>query len=154
MLLKRNTLRKVLSADDLKLIAQAIGEAEMRTAGEIRVSIHERRHRRERKVPLHELALQEFHRLGMQNTRDRTGILIYILFSERKFHIVADEGIHKVVAEGTWNRIADKMSLRFRAGEFREGIIDGVKHVGEVLAAHVPRRPDDTNELPDTVQIG
>ena len=153
MLLRTNPLRKVLSQRDLDDIAHAIRRAESRTAGEIRVSIHMHRHRRERGLSLQELALHEFHRLGMEKTRDRTGVLLYLLFAERQFHIAADEGIHKRVEDGTWDRIAEEMSRNFHGGRFRDGIIHGVRSVGEVLSAHVPRRPDDTNELPDKVNV-
>ena len=51
------------------------------------------------------------------------------------------------------DRIAEEMSRNFHEGRFRDGIIHGVRRVGEVLAAHVPRRPDDTNELPDKVNV-
>jgi len=42
----------------------------------------------------------------------------------------------------------------FRRGEFTEGIVQGVQRAGDLLAAHFPRRPDDTNERPDRVERG
>ena len=133
-------------------VAAAIARVEGRTAGEIRVAIRHSRHRKERGLAIHEIALGEFHRLGMEKTDRRTGILILILVSERKFHIVADEGIHQFVAEGTWDRIAAQMSGKFREGRFAAGIIEAVEAAGEELARHVPREAGDArNELSDDI---
>ena len=44
----------------------------------------------------------------------------------------------------------------FREGRFTEGIVAGVRALGDELARHFPRRPGETdrNELPDTVSRG
>jgi putative membrane protein len=77
--------------------------------------------------------------------------LIFILFSEKKFHIVADEGIHTKVQEGTWDGIAAVMSSHFTKGNFRSGIIEAVTSVGDILSNHFPRKAGDTNELSNDV---
>lgn len=143
--------KKYLSEDDLKAISGAIAAAELSTCGEIRVVVRHRRRWGERKLSLHDLALKEFSDLGMQTTKDRTGVLIFILFSERKFHIVADKGIHTKVEEGTWSGIAASMSSHFTQGNFRSGIIEAVKSVGETLSQYFPRAAGDTNELSNDV---
>lgn len=144
-------LRKYLGEEDIKAVTAKIAGVENQTSGEIRVSIRHRRQWRERKHSLHELALAEFTRLGMQRTIDRTGVLILLLMSERKFHIIADEGIHTKVAEGTWDSIAGGMSSQFKEGRFAQGICDAVEAVGNELRKHFPRKPDDRNELPNEV---
>jgi putative membrane protein len=45
------------------------------------------------------------------------------------------------------------MTSAFKNGSFTDGVIDAVRAVGAILKEHVPRRPDDTNELPDTVRV-
>ncbi len=146
-------LRRYFSDDDLRKIADAIGEAERATIGEIRVAIRQRRHWRERKLSLHDLTVQEFHRMGMQNTAERSGVLILLLINERKFHIVADQGIHAKVADGTWDSVAAGMSAHFRAGHFRDGIVSSVQTVGGILAEHFPRGDKTGNELSNEVEI-
>lgn len=142
---------RYFSKKDLQKISEAIAAAEGSTNGELRVVIRHRRHWKERKQSLHELALGEFYRLGMQNTRDRTGVLILLLLSDRKFQIIADEGIHRRVQDGTWDEIASQITSHFKRGNFLVGIVEAVKQVGAVLQVHFPRRPDDRNELPDNV---
>jgi len=151
--MSKGFLKKYLSQADLERIAARIGEVEREVSGEIRVSIRHRRHWRERKMSMHELAIHEFHRLKMHDTNERNGILILLLFNERKFHIVADEGIHKKVEDGTWDRIAGSMSSHFKRGNFCDGICDAVAAVGRVLQRHFPRKTDHGNELPDEVDV-
>lgn len=132
-------------------LSAVITEAEKKTSGEIRVVIRHRRHLKERKLSLHDLALSEFYRLGMEKTRDKTGVLIFLLISERKFHIVADEGIHTKVTEGTWDRIAENMTHHFKSGKFFDGIVKAINSVAGELSKHFPRKSDDTDELPNEV---
>ena len=139
------------SKDDLKTLSAAIAEAEKKTSGQIRVVVRHGKHWNEKRLSLHQLALKEFHRLGMQHTRNRTGVLLLLLFSERKFHIIADEGIHKKVDDGTWGRIAEVISAHFKEGRYVQGITDAVTAVGTELAKHFPHSAGDTNELPTDV---
>lgn len=143
--------KKYLSDEELKSLSAVISEAEKSTSGEIRVVVRHRRHWNERSLSLHELALLEFSKLGMEKTKDRTGVLILLLLSERAFQIIADEGIHKKVEDGTWDRIAGRMSLHFKEGKFSDGIAEAVKAVGEILSKHFPRTRDDRNELSNQV---
>ncbi len=49
----------------------------------------------------------------MNETRDKTGILIYILLASRRFYIVADEGINSKVEQKTWDDIRSEMENQF-----------------------------------------
>lgn len=143
--------KKILTKDDLRTLTAVIAEAEKATSGEIRVVVRHRRLWGEKKLALHDLALKEFHRLGMHKTHGGTGVLILLLLSERKFHIVADAGIHSKVEDGTWDRIAARMSAHFGEGKFVHGLSEAIRSVGKTLAEHFPRRAGDKNELPDEI---
>lgn len=143
--------KSILTSYDREAIRKAIAEAESRTAGEIRVSVRERRSRRERNDSIEHLAHHEFHALGMHHTAGRTGVLIYLLLSDRTLRIVADEGIHRHVDSQAWQTIADTITSQFRGGNYRNGLVEGVQAVGAVLARFVPRTAGDRNELPNDV---
>jgi uncharacterized membrane protein len=143
--------KKILSREELQTLAAEIGKMEQSTTGEVRVVLRHHRHITERKRPLHEIALGEFRRLGMHHTKDRTGVLIFLLISERKFHIVADEGIHKKVEEGAWDSVAAAMSAHFKGGNFGQGISEAIRAVGMILATHFPRTAEKGNELPNDI---
>jgi uncharacterized membrane protein len=149
----KNLVKKLFTKEDLAAIAAAISEAEKTTAGEIRVSIRQKRRWRERKLSIEEMARREFHDLGMTKTKDHTGILIFLLMDERKFFILADGGIHTKVEETTWTKIAEEMSSHFSKKKFHQGLIHGVQAVGRVLSRFFPRKANDTNELPNDVHV-
>jgi uncharacterized membrane protein len=132
---------KFLTKDDLQFLSDRIAGVEKKTSGEIRVVVRHRRRWNERSLTLHDLALGEFRQLGMEATPNRTGVLILLLLSERAFHIIADEGIHAKVQDGTWDEIASEMKTHFANGSFREGISSAIDRAGEVLAEHFP--PDE-----------
>ena len=149
----KNLVKQMFTKEDLVAIASAIGEAEKTAAGEIRVSIRQKRKWRERKRTIEEIARQEFHLLGMTKTKDRTGILIFLLLEDKRFFILADNGIHTKVEDGTWDKIAKEMSNHFSQKNFRIGIVHGVHSVGMELSKFFPRKADDTNELPNEVHV-
>ena len=139
--------------DDLKKIAEACGQAEEQTAGEVRVSIFSKRLRKLKKLALEELALDEFYRLGMDKTRDKTGILLLIILAERKFRILADTGINAKVEQQTWDELAGKLSGSFKNGNYLDGVTESVLRMGAILAKHFPIKADDTNELSNEVSV-
>jgi uncharacterized membrane protein len=147
-------VKKFLPEEDLHAIARFIGEQEHATSGQIRVSIRQRRGRKERGLSIEELARKEFHALGMTKTAERTGVLIFLLLEDRKFHILADEGIHGKVGEETWQTIANEMARHFSEKKFREGILHGVRAVASELSKHFPHKPGTNDELPNAVHIG
>src|SRR5512142_2508936 len=122
--------RQHLSREEIGRISAAIAAVESKTPGEIRVSRFRRRRWGERKLTLRDLALGEFQRLGMHKTRERTGVLILLLLAERKFQIIADEGIHARVPDGLWDRLAAQTSEHFKGGRFADGLAELIAAVG------------------------
>jgi uncharacterized membrane protein len=141
-------VRKFLSDDDLAAIAHAVREAEGRTSAEIRVHLDHRC-----KEDALQKAVVVFERLGMHRTADRHGVLIYVAVTDRKLAVIGDRGIHERVGEGYWRRVVAAVTDHFRNERPREGFVHAVGDVGEMLARHFPRRPDDQNELSDQVSI-
>lgn len=130
-------------------IEQAIKEAELDTSGEIRVHV-------ESKCTLDPLqrAVYVFNYLKMYNTAARNGVLIYVAVESRKFAIIGDAGINKVVPDNFWNSIKEKMGEAFSQGRYVEGLAQAVKEAGESLKQYFPYRTDDINEQPDEISFG
>jgi len=128
-------------------IVAAIAEAEKRTSGEIRVFIS----RKPAPDALKE-AEQHFTRLGMNATRERNGVLIYVAPETRSFAVVGDSGIHQRCGSEFWGRLVEEMGACFRHEQFTEGLAAAINTVAGLLATHFPRASDDRNELPDTVE--
>jgi uncharacterized membrane protein len=141
------------SDDDFLRISNKITESEKTTSGEIRVAIKECKHFLDRRKDIRRLAEKEFHKLNMHATRDKTGILLYLLLNEKQFYILADKGIHDKVGENTWHKMRDEIQSRFKEGNFCNGILWGIDRVGKILTEHFPIKEDDTNELSNEVVI-
>jgi uncharacterized membrane protein len=146
-----NLVKKFLSKQDLKAVADAIAESEKRTSGEIRVAIRQKRSKKEQTYSVEQLARHEFVHLGMVKTEQRTGVLIFILLDAREFFVLADEHINQKVGATTWQSIAQAMSANFGRNEFRQGLLTAVRSVGDHLAMHFPVKAGDKNELSNEV---
>ncbi len=151
--MKTPLIYKFLNDDELLRISNKIKAEEKKTAGEICVSIKERRSFLQRNNPVRKLAEEEFYKLGIDKTRDKTGIIIFFLLEAREFYILADEGINKKVPERTWDNIKDEMQEHFFEGRFSEGIIHGIDRVGKILTEHFPVKSDDKNEISNKVVL-
>ena len=143
------TRRKLLRVIDQEKVKAAIRKAEHQTSGEICVSV----------APLfwgniEKAADKAFTRMGMTRTRERNGVLFFVVPSRRKFVVLGDRGIHEKVGQEFWNRIAAGVSEKFREGDFTGGLVKGIEEVGQQLATHFPYLPTDKDELSDEVDFG
>lgn len=146
-------LGKYFSKKDLEAITKACSKVEEHTSGEIRVSVYSKCPSEMKDKNIMDIALAEFYRLGMEKTRDRTGILLFILLGRRQFQILADEGINAKVDQSVWDEIALSLSQSFKKSEYWKGVVQVVEKMGDILSEHFPRKPDDTNELTDEVSV-
>jgi uncharacterized membrane protein len=133
---------------DQDRIVEAIVAAEGMTSGEIRVHIQPKAHGEIRSV-----AERTFERLGMTKTELRNGVLLFIACEEQHFTILGDHGIDEKVPAGFWDEIAAKLTIRFKAGEFTDGIVDAIHSAGEELRHYFPRAEGDVNELTNDINI-
>lgn len=150
--MNENLIYHFFTDDDFLRISEAISLNEKATAGEIRVAIKDDLPLLSKK-DIRKLAEEEFFRLGMNNTRDKTGILIYVNLLLRQFYILADSGINEKVDQATWDKIRDEIQNEFKLGHYTEGIIFGINEVGKILSSNFPIKPDDVNELTNKVEF-
>lgn len=140
--------RKFFTTEQQHKIVEAIRQAETNTSGEIRVHIEN--HCR---GDIMDRSAMVFNILKMNETAERNGVLIYLAIKDKKFSIIGDEGINKMVEHDFWNDVKDMMAGHFRNGDFTEGIIQGVLRVGEKLKTFFPHKSDDINELSDDISF-
>ena len=137
-----------ISAVDQDRVVKAICTAEEMTSGEIRVHIQPKAHGEIRNV-----AERTFERLGMTKTDLRNGVLLFIASEEHRFVILGDRGIDEKVPAGFWDDIAAKLTIRFKHGEFTDGIVEAIHSAGEELRHYFPRSHADVNELTNEINI-
>ena len=137
---------KLIDHDRIK---SAISAAEMQTSGEIRVHIQPTT----RGADIRTLAEKTFERLGMTKTGLRNGVLLFIACEEQRFTILGDKGINERAPAGFWDEIAARLTIRFKAGEFTDGIVEAIHSAGEELKADFPRAHADVNELTNDISV-
>jgi putative membrane protein len=97
------------------------------------------------------LAREQFHALGLNRTRGRTGILLFVSIAERYVEILADRGIDEKVPPGTWKEIVAAFTRQVRERKIADGFVGALTACGALLIAYFPRADDDQNELPDVL---
>lgn len=140
----------ILSAADERDIAQAIGDAEKGTRGEVRVHV-------ERSCPDGDAvarAKQMFAALGMHETEDDTGVLLYVAWGDRVAAVWAGSGIHAAAKEGFWDDIVGELAYGFSHKEGGRAIVRAVRRIGNLLRKHAPGEDHAGDELPNELSIG
>ncbi len=149
----KKLIHNYLNDDEFLRISNKIKDIEKITAGELVVSIKEKRKLIEKKLPLRSLAEKEFVKAGITKTKDATGILIFLVLTSKEFYILAGKNINEKVEQNTWDVIAKSMNEHFVDGNFCKGILEGIAECGNILSAHFPILPNDVNELSNEVRI-
>jgi uncharacterized membrane protein len=136
----------LFSDSEQELIRKAIEAAEKNTSGEIRVSAE----KRSSEDPL-DRAANYFQKIGMDKTALRNGVLIYIATEDKKFAIIGDSGINRVVPHDFWDTTKNAMLEQFKTGNLVQGLVTGISMAGEKLKEYFPYTDGDKNELSDDI---
>jgi putative membrane protein len=88
------------------------------------------------------------------NTKERTGILIFISFFEQEVIVMADKGISKVVDQKEWDALVRLIIDGIRRDKVVDGLAAAIKRSGEILLEKgFLRAEDDINELGDDLRV-
>jgi uncharacterized membrane protein len=139
--------REFLSKLEHDRLVHAIREAESKTSGEIRVYVQRGKLNADPLI----LAQKQFQKLRMNKTQERNAVLIFVAPRAQKFAVVGDKAIHEKCGDEFWQRIVEGMRAHFQNEKFSHALVEAIKEIGEVLAAHFPRRSAPANELPDDI---
>ena len=130
-------------------VVEAIRLAEENTSGEIRVHLE-----KETSIAPIKRAVEVFHKLKMENTKDKNGVLIYVAVKSKQFAICGDKGINEKVPSDFWNSTKDVMLNHFKNGNNKQALVDGILKAGEQLKSYFPHQDDDVNELSNEISKG
>lgn len=88
------------------------------------------------------------------NTRQRTGILLFVSFFEREVIVLADKGISKVVEQKEWDQLVRVIIENIQKDKLVEGMEAAIQRCGEILLEKgFVIAPDDINELGDDLRV-
>jgi len=139
----------------MQRIEAAIASSEAAHLGEIRFAI-------EPNLPVLDIlkrksaqqrAVEVFSQLRLWDTEQNNGVLIYLLFADRDFEILADRGIHRHIGQNGWAGISHEMEALFRQGQFEAGILHGITQISILLTQQYPATTINHDELPNAPVI-
>ena len=141
--------KRFFSKQDQHAIALAVEEAEHGHVGEIQVVI-------EGSLPSCSAYYQDtlcrarqlFAELGVWDTEHNSGVLLYLNLCDHKVEIVIDRGIKQATTQEVWEQICENIIQQLKQQKYKNGVILGVKQIGEILNQYYDRKIDDLeNEL-------
>jgi putative membrane protein len=94
-------------------------------------------------------AQAEFLQRGLMETRERTGVLIFVSQLERRAAVVADRGVLAKVDAQAWQLACAGIEACVRAREDGVALASRIRELAPMLANALPRRADDIDELVD-----
>jgi putative membrane protein len=82
------------------------------------------------------------------NTKDRTGILLFLSLLEHKVVVLGDSGINAKVQQSDWENVVKTIVNGMKTNKAATGLVEAIHQCGELLSREgVSIRKDDTNEL-------
>lgn len=109
--------------------------------------------KREAKMAL-KRAAEAFITEEVFNTKDRTGILIFVSEFEHKVDVIADSGINQKVGEVAWADVAETVTKAIKKNKTTDGIVQAIEKCEKLLLdAGFAIKPDDTNELSNELRV-
>jgi putative membrane protein len=101
-----------------------------------------------------ERARYAFAANGLADTRDRTGILIFVGLLEHRVVVLADEGIHRALDPSeSWQQVVTLAVDGLRSGRGEAGLEAAIRRCGEILARHVPAQGRNPDELSNRIVL-
>lgn len=103
---------------------------------------------------VHRRAALAFVEEEVFDTRDRTGILLFVSLFEHRIEVVGDAGINAKVEPHEWHEVVDLIRQGIRQHTLADGLVEAVQRCGDLLHRRgVEVRTDDTDELSDDVRV-
>jgi uncharacterized membrane protein len=148
LLASRASLARRFPSHALTAIEEAIEASEKLHRAEIRVAIEVALDLRAlwRINSARQRALEMFTELEVWNTRERNGVLIYVLLAERDVEIVADSGLDGRVEQSEWLRACTVIEREFAAGHWRDGVLRGIEAATILLTREFAATESNPNE--------
>lgn len=136
----RNSL---LAIEDSIRRIEATHQGEIVFAVEASLSLRDLR----RGLSARERAVEVFSDLRVWDTELNNGVLLYLLLADKDIEIVADRGVMRRADPTIWQKICSEIESCFRNRQFEQGVLTGIRLIGEQLAAHYPGDGGARSEL-------
>jgi hypothetical protein len=144
-------LSRWFPGETMRRIRDAVAEGERSHAGELCLAVESRYSPWAvlNGLQVRERAEQLFSLLRVWDTRDNSGVLLYLQLAERRVEIVADRGIAARVAPELWQSLCGDFARDIAAGPADAAVMACLARINALLAEHFPAPADNPRELPD-----
>ena len=88
---------------------------------------------------------------GLSHTRERTGLLLYLSYFERRAVLLPDLGIAGKIPGAIFNDLQASWAKAKNPAELESKILSGLETLIEPLSSAMPKPDDDENELPNEI---
>jgi uncharacterized membrane protein len=139
--------RAKLTLEEKQKLVEAIHHAELGTSGELRVHFSYSPDEKD----ILQAAKSHFQSLGMHQTAEHNGMLLYVNPHLKKFSVFGDDGIHQKVKQEFWDQLSTDVTKAIREKNMIGGVVHALHIMGEALKVHFPARAGKTDELPDEI---
>ncbi len=96
------------------------------------------------------MAERVFGEYKLFETKNRTGILIFISLFEHKIEILPDKGLKEKIAEDEWLKVIEEMKPALKRKAFEEAFTSSISKITEILLTYkMNRTGEGGNELSD-----
>lgn len=102
-----------------------------------------------RRAHVERAARAAFVERGVHNTMDRSGLLVYISWVEQQVALIADSGLARALPADALTTAETTLTAAVGAGG--AAVARALAGLGPLLAAAMPPRDGDINELPDAI---
>jgi uncharacterized membrane protein len=132
-------------------IRDAIAEGERGHAGELCLAVESRYSPWDvlNGLQVRERANHLFSLLRVWDTRDNSGVLLYLQLAERRVEIVADRGISARVAPELWASLCGDFARDMASESADRAVLRCLERINKLLREHFPAEADNPRELPD-----
>ncbi len=142
--------REFFTAEQQRLMVEAIQNAEKNTSGEVRFFVESKC----KFVDPVDRASEIFFSLKMEETKDRNAVLLYMAMDDHQLALFADEGIYQRLGRQYWNDEVKKIISHFTKDDYTGGICHVINDIGDALQKEIPYESSHKNELPDEIIFG
>jgi uncharacterized membrane protein len=98
-----------------------------------------------------ERAIAVFAQLGVWDTENNNGVMLYICSADHAIELIADRGVVRRVPQVQWDAICQGLSNAYRSasdvGARTSAIVSAIAQVHAILAGHYPPRVANPDEL-------
>lgn len=98
-------------------------------------------------------AAEAFHHFRIRNTKDATGVLIYVSLYEHMVRVMGDDRISEKLTQANWDEVCSAVVEGMKNGNPHEGLEKAIEKSGQLLSEHFPIAENDKNELPNRLQL-